>query len=271
MREGLAGNPIGAGTRGARWFGTMKLFDPAAALADLRHEEIATLFDFLDDTQFWLKDREGRYLLINRAFQVNYSLPSAEAVVGLTDLDLAPPYLAEHYRRDDARVLQGERVIDRVELVGRYDLVTLWFRTTKLPVRDRRGRIAGTAGFTRVLPGVSSPDFPLPDLAPALAALQKNPALAWSNAELARLAGLSVSAFERKFRRHLHTSPMQFLKRLRLSRAAAAMMRTERSLAEIALGEGFCDQAHFTREFRAAFGATPRVWRGRFGEVKSEE
>lgn len=57
---------------------------------------------------------------------------------------------------------------------------------------------------------------------------------------------------------------MQFLKRLRLSRAAAALVQSDRLVAEVALAEGFCDQPHFTREFKQAFGTTPKVWRERY-------
>jgi len=57
---------------------------------------------------------------------------------------------------------------------------------------------------------------------------------------------------------------MQFLKQLRLSRAAAALVQSNRLVSQIALAEGFCDQAHFTREFKRAFGATPRIWRERY-------
>lgn len=231
----------------------------------LRHEEIASLFDFLEDVQFWIKDARGRYLRVNRAFQLNYSLAERGDVVGLTDADLSPAYLAEQFRRDDERVLRGERIIGRIELVGRFDQLTRWFRTTKIPVRDADGGIAGTAGITRELPGLLAPEFPVPELAPALAAMQGDPAASWGNEALSRLAGLSVSAFERKFRRHLQTSPMQFLKRLRLSRAAAALIQTDRRLAEIAIGEGFSDQAHFSREFKKAFGVTPTLWRERHG------
>ena len=118
--------------------------------------------------------------------------------------------------------------------------------------------------MTRELPGLQAPGFPVPELTPALDALQRDPSDAWTNADLARLSGLSVSAFERKFRRHLQTSPMQFLKRLRLSRAAAALVQSDRLVSEVAVAEGFCDQAHFTREFKRAFGTTPKVWRERY-------
>lgn len=236
---------------------------PDIRLDHLRHEEIGTLLDFLEDTQFWIKDLHGRYLRVNRAFQLNYSLADPAGAVGLTDFDLSPAYLAEQFRRDDARVLRGERIVGRVELVGRFDLATRWFRTTKIPLHDHSGAIAGTTGITRRLPGLQTPEFPVPDLAPALAVLQNDPAAPWTNGRLAKLAGLSISAFERKFRRHLQTSPMQFLKRLRLSRAAAALVQSETRVSEIALVEGFSDQAHFTREFRKAFGTTPKAWRER--------
>ena len=239
-------------------------WDPVASLANLRHEEIASLFDFLENTQFWIKDGQGRYLQVNRAFHLNYSIADPADVVGLTDFDLSPPYLARQFQEDDTRVLLGRRIIGRIEMVGRFDQVTRWFRTTKIPVHNREGHIAGTAGVTRELPGLRAPEFPLPELAPALAALQHNSSASWSNTTLAQLSGLSVSAFERKFRRHLQTSPMQFLKQLRLSRAAAALVQSNRLVSQIALAEGFCDQAHFTREFKRAFGATPRIWRERY-------
>lgn len=241
--------------------------DTAATLATLRHEEIESLFDFLEDTQFWIKDGRGRYLRVNRAFHLNYSIADPPGVVGLTDFDLSPPYLARRFQEDDARVLLGHRIIGRIELVGRFDQVTRWFRTTKIPVRDLDGRIGGTAGVTRELPGLQAPGFPVPELAPALAALQHDSSASWSNAALAQLSGLSVSAFERKFRRHLQTSPMQFLKRLRLSRAAAALVQSDRLVSEVAVAAGFCDQAHFTREFRRAFGTTPKVWREKYPGV----
>jgi len=232
-------------------------------LPHLQHEEIEQLFDFLHDTQFWIKDAEGRYLRVNRAFQLNYSRPSPDAIVGLTDFDLSPPWLAEAFREDDERVLQGERVVNRIELVGGYERSARWFRTTKIPLHDRRGEVAATAGITQPLPGVKTPEFPVPELAPALAALQDRAAEPWTNAQLAKLTGLSVSSFERKFRKHLQTSPMQFLKSLRLARAAAALVQTGNSIAEIALDCGFSDQAHLSREFKRLMGATPGEWRTR--------
>ena len=53
----------------------------------------------------WLKDREGHFLAVNRAFSDACGQPSPESVVGKTDLDVWPRELAEAYRADDAAVI----------------------------------------------------------------------------------------------------------------------------------------------------------------------
>ena len=43
--------------------------------------------------------------------------------------------------------------------------------------------------------------------------------------------------------------------------ASRALVYTGQTLAEVAIGCGFSDQSHFTREFRRHFGRTPREYR----------
>jgi AraC-like DNA-binding protein len=235
--------------------------DLTQLLLQLKQSETASLFDFLEDTRFWIKDAAGRYLRVNRTFQLDYSLASAEDAIGLTDFDLTPPWIAEAFRADDALVLKGNRIVNRIELVNGFDRALHWYRTYKIPLCDDAGQITATAGMARLLPDLQAPAFPVPELAPALAALQDESKSAWTNVALARLVGMSVSAFERQFRHHLQTSPMQFHRRLRLARAAAALIQTSNSIADIANRCGFSDQSHLTRQFKQTYGATPSDWR----------
>ncbi len=231
-------------------------------LSRLDQGEISSLFDFLEDTLFWIKDDSGRYLRVNRTFQLDYSLASRDDVIGLTDFDLSPPWIAEAFQADDALVLGGRRIVDRIELISGFDRSLRWYRTDKIPLRDEQGKIAATAGMAQLLPALKGPEFPLPRLAPALEALQDESKFSLTNVELARLVGMSVSAFERQFRAHLQISPMQFHRRLRLARAAAALIQTSNSIAEIALNCGFSDQSHLSRQFKEMYGSTPSDWRG---------
>nr|WP_082408198.1 PAS domain-containing protein [Verrucomicrobium spinosum] len=102
-------------------------------------------------TQAWIKDRQGRYQWVNRAFLLNYSLEQLDEVVGKTDADLSPAHLADQFRTDDEWVLAGGRIVNRVELVGRFDHTATWSITNKVLVRDSRGRLFGTAGTTRAV------------------------------------------------------------------------------------------------------------------------
>jgi len=74
---------------------------------------------------------------------------------------------------------------------------------------------------------------------------------------VARAAGVHPSTLVRAFRAHLRCSPAEYVRRLRLDHARAALAATTRSIAEVALAAGFYDQAHFTTAFRRRFGVTP--------------
>jgi transcriptional regulator GlxA family with amidase domain len=85
-----------------------------------------------------------------------------------------------------------------------------------------------------------------------------------TNRQLARMAHMSVRAFERKFRSSFHLTPQRYLRKLRLRMASRALVYTGQPLADVALSCGFVDQSHFTREFRREFGRTPRHYRAHY-------
>jgi len=81
------------------------------------------------------------------------------------------------------------------------------------------------------------------------------------NDELAKIAGLSVGRFSRRFKDSFGLSPRGYVIRSRLERAKTLMMETRRSLSQIALDSGFADQAHMCRQFHAIIGDTPTRWK----------
>jgi AraC family transcriptional regulator len=79
--------------------------------------------------------------------------------------------------------------------------------------------------------------------------------------ELASACSLSGSHFARCFRTSFGTSVHQRLIQLRIERAKDLLSRTSKSLVEVALLSGFCDQAAFTRSFSRVEHITPSHWR----------
>src|SRR6266481_9140005 len=104
--------------------------------------DLVGLFDFLEDVLAWVKDRNGRYLWVNRAFLINYALEHPnldeevceQQVLGKTDYDLSPAFLADQFRLDDEHALAGNRIINRIERVGESREVAGWNMTNKIPV-----------------------------------------------------------------------------------------------------------------------------------------
>jgi AraC-like DNA-binding protein len=79
--------------------------------------------------------------------------------------------------------------------------------------------------------------------------------------ELARIAGMSESHFIRSFRRHLGTSPIDWLRRERYQQARRRLSETDDSMKQVARQCGWGDQFQFSKDFRRLAGVTPTEFR----------
>jgi AraC-like DNA-binding protein len=80
------------------------------------------------------------------------------------------------------------------------------------------------------------------------------------SSELEEVTGLTRYDLARQFRSAFGTSPYRYSLMRRLDRARA-LLRRNRSLADVALAAGFADQAHLSRMFKHAFGVAPARYR----------
>ncbi|WP_091439155.1 GlxA family transcriptional regulator [Ancylobacter rudongensis] len=78
---------------------------------------------------------------------------------------------------------------------------------------------------------------------------------------VARYVGCSTRQLERAFAAALGIAPAAFQRQLRTHYACWMLENSPRSITEIAFDCGFSDAAHFSREFRNAFAASPRQYR----------
>jgi AraC-like DNA-binding protein len=234
--------------------------------------QLAELLNYVEDVLAWVKDRDGRFLWVNRANmlmhaaggRMNGAADVYSEILGKTDHDLAPAVLADQYQLDDDHVLAGNRIVNRIEPFRRPDGSTCWHVTTKIPLLDDAGRVIGTAGVARLLKAEDSDAASGNEFGPVLAYMRDQYQTPITNDTLAKLAHMSVRAFERKFRKSFNLSPQKYLRGLRVRIASHALVYTKQPLSEVALACGFADQSHFTREFRRHFGRTPREYRAHY-------
>jgi AraC-like DNA-binding protein len=89
-------------------------------------------------------------------------------------------------------------------------------------------------------------------------------------ADLAAVAGLSVSHFSHAFKSTVGVPPAAYVGRRRIEAARAMIEATDEPLTRIAHLHGFCDQSHFTRTFRRELGMAPQAWRRLKGAGQSQ-
>jgi AraC family transcriptional regulator len=82
-------------------------------------------------------------------------------------------------------------------------------------------------------------------------------------ATVARIVGVHAVSLARRYRRHFGRSPAAAIRQARADRAAGRLARGV-DLAELALGAGYADQSHMTRDFGAVYGLTPARYRALF-------
>lgn len=95
----------------------------------------------------------------------------------------------------------------------------------------------------------------------AILAMVDNPAESFTVDRLAKAAGMSRSSFADHFQNTFGTTPIEFLKKLRLRHAARLLERSDLPVEAIARSIGYESRTYFSRAFRAEFGASPRTFR----------
>jgi len=78
---------------------------------------------------------------------------------------------------------------------------------------------------------------------------------------IARHVCLSPSRFAHLFRSQVNLSPMQYVERYRLERAAEKLLSTSHSIEYIAHESGFVNAFHFSARFRRHFNQAPSKYR----------
>lgn len=100
----------------------------------------------------------------------------------------------------------------------------------------------------------------------ALRLLSENLAGEWSSEGLAKRLNIDVSYLGRLFHKTLGFPPITYLSQVRAEQAARLLLRTEKTVSEIAVEVGWPDPNHFARRFRSHFGLSATDYRARFVE-----
>lgn len=119
--------------------------------AKRERDEIERYFRALmDSLPSWIyfKDRDSKFIQVNKAL-AEYSGMAASDMIGKTDAEFLDEESARKNREDEIKILASGEGRERfIEKESQPDGGESWVLTSKLPLRDRQGRIIGTFGVS---------------------------------------------------------------------------------------------------------------------------
>ena len=228
---------------------------------------LEVLFDNVPEVYFFVKDRDSRFMTASRSFARIMGVSAVSDLIGKTDFDFSADFLARAFVADDREVMEtGRPILRKMELVPFGESLD-WLSTTKIPLYDREGKIAGLAGICHVILDSDELYRNHPEMRRMVEFIRRRFRGKVTAADMAREAGVSVSSVERLFRSTFGVTPLMYLRKIRLNAACRMLRRGQTSLATIARECGFHDQTGMTRAFRQELKITPLRYRQRYSDT----
>lgn len=223
---------------------------------------VETLFDCLADVVFFIKDTNGRYVVVNKTMVKRSGLADKHELIGKTPAEALGPELGVSYEKQDQAVLRtGEPVINQLELHVYPNRSVGWCLTNKHPLRDDQGVVTGLAGVSQDLRAPDRHHEEFQKLQSVIAHTENHLADPPDIKTLSAIAKMSPFQLDRRMRQAFGLSTGQWVLQQRLDLARKELLETDTPIAEIALNAGYRDQSAFSRQFHRATGLTPSAFR----------
>jgi len=180
----------------------------------IRTKEITNILKYTPDVVY-VKDREGKYILVNSRFEELFGICNEE-IRGKTDYEIAPKKIADQFRCNDQQVLEAKQPCQLEESVPHKDGMHTYL-SVKFPVFDETGLPSGVCGISTDITAVKK-----------------------AQDQLRRLSGSIILSQEKErsaIARELHDELGQVLTALRLDSVwlAEKLKKTNEKAAERAL------------------------------------
>ncbi len=110
---------------------------------------LQTLMDHIPDFVY-IKDTDSRYIIASNKLARTLGKNTGEELTGKKDHDFYPSKLADKFKQNEDEIIASGICIDREIEEGRNENGNIiWVETSKFPLKDKNGRIAGIAGIGR--------------------------------------------------------------------------------------------------------------------------
>lgn len=196
---------------------------------------------------------DSPYLALSLHIDISLLKELAAEIEDLSQ-DKVPPHAVAAGEADDAILNAAERLFDLIDKPAAAQILR------PLVMREIHFWLL-SAGHGELLRQIARNNGHSARISEAATYIRLNYKDALRIAELAKVAGMSESAFHQHFKSVCGTSPLQFQKRLRLLEARRLIIAEDFSVSAAAMSVGYESPTQFSREFARMFGSPPRKHR----------
>lgn len=108
-----------------------------------------TLMEYSPDS-IYFKDKQSRFIRVNRIMARLFDLNNPEDAVGKTDFDFFSEEHAESAFKDEQKIIKTGKAVINIEEKETWPNGSIsWVSTSKIPLHDKSGNINGTFGISR--------------------------------------------------------------------------------------------------------------------------
>lgn len=116
---------------------------------DTKKELFYQLGDLMPDW-IYIKDTESRFIYANRHLAAIHGIDEPRSMKGKSDFDYYPKPVAQRFFEDEQEIIRsGNPIINQEKSIKDPQGKEIILSTTKMPLRDRKGHVAGIAGIGR--------------------------------------------------------------------------------------------------------------------------
>lgn len=224
-----------------------------------------SFFNDSPDLYAFAKNRKMQFTMMNKPLLRRMGVQTEEDVLGKDDFDFFQPNLAELFREEDREVFETQKPVrNRTWSVPNGKGGLDWYISSKYPLFDHEGEVIGFIGVMRGITKAGSVLEPYSHMNKVILYIQDHFDEQIEIATLAEMVNLSISQFERNFKKLFNMTPLKFINKVRIDNACEMLINTHATLSEIALDCGFYDHSYFTKIFKNQMSMTPIQYRKQY-------
>lgn len=224
-------------------------------------QTLLDIFEYSSHSNLVIKDLASRFIIGTQNWIEMVGAKDRDDIVGKCDYDYFTQYLSDLYIAEDKTVFDGQPYKNRQWLVPQRKSFVAWCLASKWPIYSKSGKVIGLGCALSHFSKADSKYQEHAGMPHVVEYIESNYTKEIIIQTLADIACLSVSQFNRNFKKIFRITPSEYINHTRLNSASQDLVNTSKSVTQVSTENGFYDSSYFAKQFKKQFHCSPNQYR----------